>query len=129
MQSHVLYPRRRELVRNGLTLWCAFRLRDICIEFSVHQDLSPVRSIPDGCNDVLYGQGVSGGNIAPHDMPPPPPRYQLKSDDVQAVEAELLDSEVLRLAVKNINSATLLKSENYAMKIFKLFYVLEFHFR
>ena len=37
-------------------------------------------------------------------MTPPPPRHQLKADDVWAVEAELFDSEVLCLAVENCNA-------------------------
>ena len=35
-------------------------------------------------------------------MPLPPPRHQPKADDVRAVEVELMDSEVLRLKVKNL---------------------------
>ena len=83
-----------KLVQNGLTQWCAFQIRKIGIEVAGHQYLVPVRSNSDGHIDVLYGQGVAGGDIAPHNMPPPSPRHQLKGDDVRAVEAELFNSEV-----------------------------------
>ena len=103
---HVFYPRCLNLVRYGLALGYAFWLRNICIEVKCHQELGPVRSIPDGSSDILYGRGVSGGDISPYDMPPPPPCHQLKSDDIQAVEVDLFDRKVLHLAVKNSNSAT-----------------------
>ena len=40
-------------------------------------------------------------------MPLPPPSHQLKADDARAVESELFDSEVIRLAVKNHYAALL----------------------
>ena len=79
---------------------CDFRLHKIGIEVACHQELVSVRSAPDGISDVLYGLGVGGGEIAPHNMTPPPPRPQLKADDVQAMEAELFYNKVIHLAVK-----------------------------
>ena len=76
------------------------------IEVAGHQDIVPVRSNYDGHIDVLYSRGIAGGNIAPHNMPPPFPSHQLKYDDVRAVEEELFDSKVLRLAVKKSEAAT-----------------------
>ena len=73
---------RCKLFQNGLTPWCAFQIRNIGIEVSGLQNLVPVRSNSDGKIDVLYGQGVAGGDIAPHNMPPLSPHHQLKGDDV-----------------------------------------------
>ena len=67
---------RCKLVQNSLTPWCAFQIRKIGIEVAGHQDLVPVRLDSDGHIDVLYGRGVAGGNIAPHDMPPTSPNHQ-----------------------------------------------------
>ena len=39
-------------------------------------------------------------------MPPLPTHHYLKSDDVRAMEAELFNNEMLRLAVKNLFSTT-----------------------
>ena len=38
-------------------------------------------------------------------MPPQSPRHQLKATDIQAVDEELFDSKVLRLAVENSDAA------------------------
>ena len=105
VRANVLQPQRRELVRYGFTPWGAFRLHKIGIDVASHQDLRPVRLIPDGRSGVLYGRGVSGGDIAPHDMPPPPLHHQMKADDVHDVEAELFDSKVLCLAEKNLDAS------------------------
>ena len=101
VQAHVLYPRCRYLVRDGLTPWSASRICKICIEVTCHQELGPVKSSPYGSRNILYGLGVDGGDIAPHAIPLPPPRHQLKADDVQAVEAKLFGRKVLRIVVKN----------------------------
>ena len=55
VQTHIHQPCFRDLVRNGLYPQCAFRLRQVGIEISGHQKLGPVRLIPDGHSDVLYG--------------------------------------------------------------------------
>ena len=96
-----------ELVRNALRLLFAFRIHQVGIKISGHQDLVPVRSMPDGCSNVLYGKGVSGGDIIPQDMPLPPPCHKLEADDFRTVEAELVNGEVLRLLVEDCDvSAT-----------------------
>ena len=41
-------------------------------------------------------------------MSPPPPRHQLKADEIWAVESELFDSKVLRLAVENCDAAVVI---------------------
>ena len=92
---------------HGLNLCCAFRIREIIIEVVGHQELGPIRSIPDGRYGVLYSWGVSGGNIGPHDMPPPPPYHQKEADGVLNVEADLLNGEVLSLSVENSDTATM----------------------
>ena len=96
VQARVLYPRRCELVCDGFNPCCAFWIREISIEFVGYQDLGPVRLIHDGRSDVLYVWGVSGVDIASHDMPLPPPHYQLKSDDVPSIK--LLVHPVLVMA-------------------------------
>ena len=40
-------------------------------------------------------------------MPPPPPRHHLEAGDVWTAEAELLDGEVLCLAVEDRDVATM----------------------
>ena len=54
VKAHVFYTRHRELVCNELNPCCAFWLPDIIIEVVCHQDISPVRSIPNGRSDILY---------------------------------------------------------------------------
>ena len=81
------------------------RLCKICVEVACQQDLGPIFFNPDGSSDVLYDQGIAGGDIAPNNMPPPPTHHQLKPDNVWAVEAELFIRKVLRLAVKNCDVA------------------------
>ena len=66
VKTHVHQPRRRELVCNGLQPRCAFRLHQVAIEISGHQELAPLRLIPDGRNDVLYDRGVDGGDHCHH---------------------------------------------------------------
>ena len=61
------------------------------IDIDIHQELGPARLIPEGLSEVLYSRGVTGGNISPHDMTPPPHCHHLENDDVQTVEAEILD--------------------------------------
>ena len=84
---------------------CALWILQFGIEVSVHQELGPIRPIPDGRINVLYVRDVAGGDITPHNMPPPPPRHQLKADEVRAVEAQPFYSKVLRLAVENCDAA------------------------
>ena len=108
MWSHVNYPRRCDIVSNGLSSWYAFRLRQVGIEFSSHNDLGPVISIPDGLSAVLYGQVVAGGDTIPHDIPLPPPRHHLEADDVWAVDSDLFNGEELRLAVENYDAAAVI---------------------
>ena len=79
----------------GVPFWIC----QVVIDIDVHQEIGPIRLILDGCSDVLYGSGVDGGYITPHDMPPPPPCHQLEVDEVLTVEAEILDGKVLRLTV------------------------------
>ena len=105
VQYHVHYPCRHELVRNGLPLRCAFRLRQVGIEVAGHQYLGPVRSSPDVRSNILYVRGVAREDITPHNMPPPPRHHQPKYYDIWAMESELFNSEVLHLAVENCNSA------------------------
>ena len=107
VQTHVHQPRRLKLVRNGLCPRCAFCLHQISIEISGHQKIGPVRLIPDGRIKFLYGRGVAGGNTTPHGIPPPPPCRHLGADDVQTMEAELLDVKVLQLAVEDRDAATM----------------------
>ena len=40
-------------------------------------------------------------------MPPPPTRHHLEADDVWAVEAEILDGEVLRLTVEDRDASAM----------------------
>ena len=65
-------------------------------------------SILAGRYNVLYVRGINGGDIAPHDMPPPSPRHQLEAEDVWTIESELLDGEVFRLAVEDRNTITII---------------------
>ena len=60
----------------------SLRLYQVGIEVSGQQELGSVRLIPDGRSNVLYGQGIAGGDKTPNDIPPPPPRHQMEADDV-----------------------------------------------
>ena len=100
VQAHALQPHCRKLVRNGLTPWCALRIYEIGIEVACHQDIGPARLIPDDIINVLYGQRIAGENIAPHNMPPPPPCHHMKADEILDVEVELFDRKLLRIVVK-----------------------------
>ena len=91
VQAHVLYTCRRELICNGLTPWCAFRLCKIDIKVTGYQEIGSVRSSLDSCRDILYGWCFARGNIELHNIPPPLPCHQLKYDDVWAVGVELFD--------------------------------------
>ena len=83
---------------HGLNLCCAFRIREIIIEVVGHQEIGPVRSIPDGHSDFLYGWGFAGGDIALHNMPQIPPHHQLKVDDIPAIKV-LVHSVLLMACV------------------------------
>ena len=101
VQTHIHKTSRR------LRLRCSFRLRQVVIEITGHQELGPVRSIPNGRYDSLCDQVVAEGDIAPHNMPPSPPRHQLEAGDVQTVEEEILNGEVLCLSVEDCTAAAM----------------------
>ena len=63
--------------------------------------------IPDVFHDVLYGQYVAGGDISPHNMPPPSPCHQIEADDVWYMEADFLNGKVIRLAVDYRDSSVM----------------------
>ena len=65
-------------------------LGQVRIEVSVHHQFFHLGPSAYGRDNVLYGQGVIGGNITPQDIPPLPSRQQLKADDVRFMEAERL---------------------------------------
>ena len=46
-----------------------------------------------------------GGDITPQNFPLLPSHHQLEADDVRTLEADILDGEVLHLAVENCNAA------------------------
>ena len=77
------------------------------MDIACHQELSPIKLIPDGRNGFLYGQGIAGGKLEPHATPPPFSHHQLKADDIQTVKAEILNGEVLRLAVEDRDATTI----------------------
>ena len=54
VKTHVRQPCRRKLVLNGLCPRCVFRIRQVGIDIPGHQELGPVRLIPDGRSNVLY---------------------------------------------------------------------------
>ena len=54
VQAQVYHPCCHNIVRDCLTLWCAFWIQNIGIEFADHQNISPVRSSPDGHSEFLY---------------------------------------------------------------------------
>ena len=60
-----------------------------------------------GHDNVLYGRGISGGNVTPQYMPPLPPRCQLEAGDIKDMEADRLQGEVPRLAVEEYNDAAM----------------------
>ena len=107
MQTLIHQIIRREFVRNGFWSWCSFRLFQVDIKITVHQELAPISLIPDGHYTVLYGRDISGSNILNHNIPPPPPFHQLEADDIQTVEAKLLNEKVLRLVVENYSAAAM----------------------
>ena len=58
-QIHANQPQRHKIVFNGLNMRCAFRLHQVGIDISGHQELGPIRLIPDSHINVLYGQSIS----------------------------------------------------------------------
>ena len=133
MQDHVHQPCHHKLVRNILTSQYAFRILNIGIEVVGHQHIVPVRSSPNVRRNVLYGRGVSGGNMAPHDMPPPAPHHPPKADDVWAVESEIFDRKLLHLAIKNrdaaaVNARRLFCHQPKAARSSRVKYFCDLHF-
>ena len=47
------------------------------IKVAGHQHLGPLEPPADSRSDVLYGQGVVGGDVTPHRMPVLPSRLQM----------------------------------------------------
>ena len=45
VQTHVHHTRRHEFVHDGFCLWCNFRLCQVGIEISGHQEINPKRSM------------------------------------------------------------------------------------
>ena len=72
----------------------------VCVEVAIHHQLSPVGPSADGLEDVIYGQDVVEGDVAPHGIPLIPYHLQMGGEYVWAVEVEILKGEVLRLAVE-----------------------------
>ena len=62
--------------------------------------------LADGHDDVLYGQGVFQGQVAPRDIPPPIARRYLEADDVRPVVLEHLYGEVIIRPVEDNNAAS-----------------------
>ena len=77
MGSHLFQSSYGEVRRDLLCACGSLRLHQVRIEVVGHQQLRPVGPPSDGCDDVLYGQGVVRGNIAPPDIPPLPSCIQL----------------------------------------------------
>ena len=94
---------RRDLLRVLGSLW----LRLVYVYVTGHQQIIYAGPPSDVRNNALYGQGVVGDDVAPHETPPLPSCCQTEADNVRAVDAELLKGEVLRLAVEDDDSAAI----------------------
>ena len=60
-----------------------------------------------GRDDVCYSLGFVQVNLAPHDIPLLLSRYQMVTDNVWAMETECLKVKLVRLAVKDGDTAAM----------------------
>ena len=87
-------PAQEEVLRHILKLLCchsrrgilsppvALRLRQVYIEIPCHQQFGAPGALLERDYNTLYCQGVVGGKVTSHDVPPPLPRRQLEADNV-----------------------------------------------
>ena len=59
VKTHVHKTRHCKLTHNGLQLQCDFRLCQVGIDIYDHQEIEPIRLIPDFRSNVLYVRGIS----------------------------------------------------------------------
>ena len=65
---------------------CGFlRLYQLCISVVGYQQTIPSGLPDDGCDIVLYGQGVIKGDVAPHEIPPLLSCYHILYESKQIV--------------------------------------------
>ena len=107
MGAHVFQSSCGKGYLNILRVCSYLRLRQFRVEVNGHQNLRPTGTPFDGRNNVLYGRGVVGGDVSPHDMPLMPFYFQMEAENVWAVETEHLKGEVLRLVVEYGNDAVM----------------------
>ena len=56
-------------------------IRQVRVHVSHHQKFGSLGELLEHFNDPLYCQGVVGGEVTSHDVPPPRPLHQLEADD------------------------------------------------
>ena len=103
--AHVLEPRYGHVCQNILIPLSALWRWQLGVEISSHHQHGPPGPLGDGHNDVIYCRGIVWVQIASHDILPLSAQHKLKSDDVCAIEAEILHIEVIHLAIEHSAAA------------------------
>ena len=85
----------------------SLRLRQVYVEVASHQQLIPAGPPDDGRDNVLYGRGIIGGDVPPHDIILLLYHHYLEYDDVWDVEEERLKGEALHLVVEDGNASAI----------------------
>ena len=107
MRQHILKSLRCHGRRDILSPPVAFRLRQVYIEIPRHQQSGAPGALLERDDDTLYCQGVVGGKVTSHDVPPPLPRRQLEADDVGPKLLDGLHHKMRCRPVKHCHSAAL----------------------